>query len=1357
MLILSLLSLSSWSIVQNGAGKTTTINMLTGLFQPTSGDATVYGRSIVTDMMGVRKLIGICPQHDVLFLTLTVSEHLRFYAALRGVPDSELDRVVTQKIAQVGLTEKTAVRAGSLSGGMKRKLSLAIALVGDSKAVFLDEPTSGMDPYSRRSTWNTLQSEKDGRVMILTTHFMEEADLLGDRIGIMAEGKLHCCGSPLFLKRRFGQGYTLSITRNSDCDVKKLQESVTHLVPGAVLTSAVGTEVMFKLPVQAVDSFQPLLKKLDEDRSLGVDQTGVSITTMEEVFCNIASESDIANQNAMLTDSGENASNNLHRTQRVTSGSKLETMSPTEVFLLHFKAMFLKRWQYGRRDHISIAFTTILPVGMLFAGLMLLKYGEVEGTFGNQPLRPLVMSQFHENCEQHNSCDTPNTRVPFLVTSDRWGEFPERTQEIASRLRAHRRLEPLPIDYDGTLETGLQWKYGVQYQDGLPTCDTPPYRPRQDMSDWTDPRHRFFEDQPKIADPGVCLAFTEQVYGMGAGSDDRSGIIYGSLLFHDNLDQSKRDICHMPSEVFASNGVVSGGGVPDVTCTMSLQALPGYTVQLKVTQSSFRSNTVSIYNSTSIEPSNLVAVLSSRSDLGRVISSSSSVLTLVESQKQRPESWSVYWTFVEACVDSNENCAEVIDQVAAFGFDCDTRLEDVNPDTIDYPPRDARTGEPIVLPRNPVTGQDFTEVELRQLAALYLPQLQEQFGDRTLAEYCPVSCVSEVCADDVRFCWSENRCGSETCTYTASAIDTTTFLCSANELVNEARMGGCRVAQTPADFCTSSCFAAIGPWLAHCSDNSYDVLNEIYAQSAYNWLMLSAILRVANAAQCDMRPLRSPDNIVESSRPVGVTLVYNSSARHAVGTYLNIANNILRKPLDERAAASQQYLISVNNHPLPFTAHQTGLLDAVKSLQAVLFIMIAFAFVPGGIVVFVVREKEEHHNSKHQQMISGASIVSFWLSTYAFDILVYMIPLALSILSIIWVDLDQLIVNGALWACFLLLLGYGLSVTTCTYALSFLFGKHTQAQIIVVLFNVFLGLVLMIAQFVMAQIEDTQYVNELLMPLYRLSPGFCLGHGLFTLTSSSLLSQFIGDDESAQRMQLSPLSLAIAGTDCIFLYTLAVFYMLLTLAIDTVQSRPVYAAKFASKELKDVQDSPYDVDADVAAEAARIEGSSVGSFDDELIRLVKLRKVYKGARGVFRSQPAPPKVALKNMSFGLNVGECFGYLGINGAGKTTTLKILTGEIMATSGSAYLGGCNIEQDQERVRRMIGYCPQFDALLDRLTVKEHLELFGRLKGLEDSELDEAARSVIEMLSLTQFTNKLAGTLSGGNKRTSSFQYV
>jgi ATP-binding cassette subfamily A (ABC1) protein 3 len=144
---------------------------------------------------------------------------------------------------------------------------------------------------------------------------------------------------------------------------------------------------------------------------------------------------------------------------------------------------------------------------------------------------------------------------------------------------------------------------------------------------------------------------------------------------------------------------------------------------------------------------------------------------------------------------------------------------------------------------------------------------------------------------------------------------------------------------------------------------------------------------------------------------------------------------------------------------------------------------------------------------------------------------------------------------------------------------------------------------------------------------------------------------------------------------------------------------------------------------------------------------VRLRKVYRGS-GAFN---AKPKVAVKSMSFGLSVGECFGYLGINGAGKTTTMKILTGELLATSGEAYLGGFDISSEQQRVRRLIGYCPQFDALFDLLSVREHLELYGRLKGLDEGEpLASAIASILEMMNLNAFTHKLAGTLSGGNKR-------
>lgn len=153
-------------------GKSTTISMLTGLFAPTSGEAFINGFPISTQMEQIRHNLGICPQHNVLYPTLTVAEHLRLFAILKGTPEDVLDRCVVDKIREVGLQAKTNVYSQALSGGMKRKLSVGMALIGDSKIVFLDEPTSGMDPYSRRSTWELLKRAKRGRVIVLTTHFM---------------------------------------------------------------------------------------------------------------------------------------------------------------------------------------------------------------------------------------------------------------------------------------------------------------------------------------------------------------------------------------------------------------------------------------------------------------------------------------------------------------------------------------------------------------------------------------------------------------------------------------------------------------------------------------------------------------------------------------------------------------------------------------------------------------------------------------------------------------------------------------------------------------------------------------------------------------------------------------------------------------------------------------------------------------------------------------------------------------------------------------------------------------------------------------------------------------------------------
>ena len=158
--------------------------------------------------------MGVCPQHDVLFDNLTPEEHLDIFFDFKGGEQARKKEELRDIIRDVGLDTDKKKKAESLSGGNKRKLSVAIALCGGSKFVLLDEPTAGMDLGARRSLWDMLKNYRRDRIVILTTHYMDEADVLGDRIGIIAGGKMLCLGTSLFLKSRYGAGYKLTIVKN---------------------------------------------------------------------------------------------------------------------------------------------------------------------------------------------------------------------------------------------------------------------------------------------------------------------------------------------------------------------------------------------------------------------------------------------------------------------------------------------------------------------------------------------------------------------------------------------------------------------------------------------------------------------------------------------------------------------------------------------------------------------------------------------------------------------------------------------------------------------------------------------------------------------------------------------------------------------------------------------------------------------------------------------------------------------------------------------------------------------------------------------------------------------------------------
>ncbi|KAF0758973.1 ATP-binding cassette sub-family A member 3-like [Aphis craccivora] len=269
----------------NGAGKTTTMSIITGLFSPTYGTVNVNGNDLFTNIDNFRQNLGLCPQHNLLFSYLTTLDHLIFFGMLKGSPLKNAKSEGLHLLKVLNILEKKDKLVKNLSGGMKRKVSLAIALIGNPKILILDEPTSGMDPESRREMWDLLLSFRGTRTILITTHFMEEADVLGDMIAIMDHGKVVCYGTSLFLKKAYGTGYNLTIIKEEPFDESKVIEAIKKIIPGAEVQSSLAAQVIINLPNENNDQFPDVFKELELNReNFSIKGMGISCTTMEEVF-----------------------------------------------------------------------------------------------------------------------------------------------------------------------------------------------------------------------------------------------------------------------------------------------------------------------------------------------------------------------------------------------------------------------------------------------------------------------------------------------------------------------------------------------------------------------------------------------------------------------------------------------------------------------------------------------------------------------------------------------------------------------------------------------------------------------------------------------------------------------------------------------------------------------------------------------------------------------------------------------------------------------------------------------------------------------------------------------------------------
>eukprot|EP00475_Leptophrys_vorax_P022719 TRINITY_DN3093_c0_g1_i4.p1 TRINITY_DN3093_c0_g1~~TRINITY_DN3093_c0_g1_i4.p1 ORF type:complete len:1562 (-),score=428.94 TRINITY_DN3093_c0_g1_i4:659-5344(-) len=373
----------------NGAGKTTTISMLTGLLGISGGDAKVFGLRVSEQMSLIHDVIGVCPQQNVLFDDLSVYEHLLFCTKMKGMDPAQAKTAIASMIQEVGLTEKVNAASKTLSGGQKRKLGVAMAFIANPKVVFLDEPTSGMDVDSRRSTWDLIKKFKGGRVIVLTTHFMDEADLLGDRIAVMAKGKLACCGSSLFLKSKYGVGYSFVITKDGKhVDSGPIKEFLSNHLDSFSVVNDVGGEVFVQMPLESSSRFPRMLRDLEDRKyGLGVTNYGLSVTTLEEVFLKIgqnhaATLQEKVAQTALVRRLSNSRLDNEEKKDEVKAEAgdteinklmKLSGLRENSMFFIefwrHFYALLFKRFHYLKRDKGTLVCLILLPVICMAAGV----------------------------------------------------------------------------------------------------------------------------------------------------------------------------------------------------------------------------------------------------------------------------------------------------------------------------------------------------------------------------------------------------------------------------------------------------------------------------------------------------------------------------------------------------------------------------------------------------------------------------------------------------------------------------------------------------------------------------------------------------------------------------------------------------------------------------------------------------------------------------------------------------------------------------------------------------------------------------------------------------------------------------
>ncbi|XP_041642863.1 ATP-binding cassette sub-family A member 2 isoform X1 [Cheilinus undulatus] len=1192
----------------NGAGKTTTMSILTGLFPPTSGSATIYGHDIRTEMERIRQNLGMCPQHNVLFDKLSVEEHLWFYSRLKGMAEEDIRKEMDKMIVDLELSNKRHSLVQTLSGGMKRKLSVAIAFVGGSRAVILDEPTAGVDPYARRAIWDLILKYKQGRTILLSTHHMDEADLLGDRIAIISHGKLKCCGSPLFLKSTYGDGYKLTLVKKqsegrgqgiqlqppsslspssslSPCSEARVTQFIRQFVASCLLVSDSNTELSYVLPSEAVKKgcferlFQALEQSLD---SLALTSFGVMDTTLEEVFLKV-SEEDQSLENSDADMKGSPGGSSVGKSSVGSSGGPQSETGPAV-----------------EGDKPEVELSNLVMCSRLSQSQSSLKssssVGSVRGDEGG------LYADFYGD---------------YCPLFDNGQESDSASLRDAENLSSP---EPEVLEGQGSFKLEGWWLKLSQFHGLIVKRFHCAKRNTKGLF-----------SQILLPAFFVCVAMTVALSVPEIG--DLPPLILSPSQYHNYTQPRGNFIPYANEDRPQYRSKLSPDASPQkITNTLRLPSGVGATCILKTP-----------FNST-------------LDQLAQTLNPSAN--------------------------NSKTLAARYFDSMCLDSFTQGVPLSNFVPP----PPSPAPSDDPD-------------------------PRFEDGLWNFTVA---PPTTVHE------------------------PVTSPPTLPLSIHEPVR------CICSMQGTGF---SCPSGVGGRPPLMKVVTGDILVDITGRNVSEYLLFTSDrlrlhryggLTVGNIQKSI--PASFGSNLPPMVRKIAVRrsaqVLYNNKGYHSMPTYLNVLNNaILRANLPASKGNPAAYGITLTNHPMNRTSASLSLDYLLQGTDVVIaiFIIVAMSFVPASFVVFLVAEKST--KAKHLQFVSGCDPVIYWLANYIWDMLNYLVPATCCVIILFVFDLPAYTSPTNFPAVLSLFLLYGWSITPIMYPASFWFEVPSTAYVFLIVINLFIGITATVATFLLQLFEhdkDLKKVNSYLKSCFLIFPNYNLGHGLMEMAYNEYINEYYAKIGQFDKMK-SPFEWDIVTRGLVAMTIEGFVGFLITILCQYNFLRKPPRVPVSCQPIDDD-------DVDVACERHRVLR---GDADNDMLKIENLTKVYK-------SRKMGRILAVDRLCLGVRPGECFGLLGVNGAGKTTTFKMLTGDECTTGGEAFISGNSILKDLLRVQQSIGYCPQFDALFDDLTAREHLELYTRLRGIPWKDQDRVVQWALEKLELSKYADKPAGTYSGGNKR-------